>query len=435
MRKFLNVYQFATESVTDYVIRLEKAFALLRDNYPERLTMVDKTQHLRERFYRGLRLEIHQKLTPHYETEGAPYVTLFKRARQLEDKCNPQMNAEARGAIDDLQMKNVINTLKEIKEQIQQHEVPTPHFKKKWKGRYGCYHCGEQGHWRRTCPAKPTRKRRAPSLLREDLQSSSGEVGEPPTPTEELRPTPTQDQRTAKKTKLSTRPQYYNPEPVARMFGRTNEAQVEVNGVPTTCLVDTGATVTIVNAEFCEQLGLEVHSIEGLITVSATGQTNIPYLGYTVATVEFPQIPGYSDEVVMLVISDSSDYASRVPIQIGTRVIAAVTETLRPEDIKHLDETWKQTYVGTLMSCVVQQRPMENGDTFDLKEVQGPVKLKKGVELQPFEQREVWGYTKVRGHSKRVVVCTESEDLLLKGQVMSVSSKSELLPHNPGVKV
>ena len=140
-------------------------------------------------------------------------------------------------------------------------------------------------------------------MLREDPQSSSGEVGEPPTPTEELRPTPTQGQKTAKKTKLSTRPQYYNPEPVARMFGRTNEAKIEVNGIPTTCLVDTGATVTIVNAEFCEKLGLEVHSIEGLITVSATGGTNIPYLGYTVATIEFPQIPSYSDEVVMLVIS------------------------------------------------------------------------------------------------------------------------------------
>ena len=144
----MNVNQFATESVTDNVIRLEKAFALLRDNYPERLTMVDKTQHLRERFYRGLRLEIHQKLTPYYETEGAPYVTLLKRARQLEEEYDPQMNAEARGAIDDPQMKNVINTLKEIKEQIQQHEDPTPHFKKKWKGRYSCYYCGEQGHWR-----------------------------------------------------------------------------------------------------------------------------------------------------------------------------------------------------------------------------------------------------------------------------------------------
>ena len=57
MRKFLNVYQFANKSVTDYVIRLEKAFAMLRDNYPERLTTVDKAQHLRERFYRGLRRE------------------------------------------------------------------------------------------------------------------------------------------------------------------------------------------------------------------------------------------------------------------------------------------------------------------------------------------------------------------------------------------
>ena len=75
------------------------------------------------------------------------------------------------------------------------------------------------------------------------------------------------------------------------MFGRSNEASVEVNGVPTTCLVDTGATVTIINAEFCEQLGLEIHSIDGLVSISATGKTKIPYLGYTVATVEFPHIP------------------------------------------------------------------------------------------------------------------------------------------------
>ena len=114
-------------------------------------------------------------------------------------------------------------------------------------------------HWHKTCPATPTRKRRVPPLLREDPPSSSGEVGEPPTPTGELRPAPTQ--KIAKKTKLSTRLQYYNPEPVARMFGRTNEAKIEVNGISTTCLVDTGATVTIVNAEFCEQLCLEVHSI------------------------------------------------------------------------------------------------------------------------------------------------------------------------------
>ena len=87
------------------------------------------------------------------------------------------------------------------------------------------------------------------------------------------------------------------------------------------------------NAEFCDHLGLAVHSIDGLISVSATGGINTPYLGYTVATIEFPHIPNYSEEVVMLVISDSSVYGSRVPLQIGTRVIAVVTE-------KKISRTW-----------------------------------------------------------------------------------------------
>ena len=60
MREFLNIYQFPTESVVDYVVRLEKAFAVLKRNYPKELSMVDKTHHLRERFYRGLKKEIHQ---------------------------------------------------------------------------------------------------------------------------------------------------------------------------------------------------------------------------------------------------------------------------------------------------------------------------------------------------------------------------------------
>ena len=339
MKKFLSVYQFVTESVTDYVVRLEKTFALLRDNYPEQLTMVDKTQHLRERFYRGLRLEIHQKLTPSYETEGTTYVTLLKRARQLEEEYSPKVNARARGAKDDPQMQNVIQTLKEIKEQIQQHEDPTPHPKKRWKGRYGCYHCGEQGHWRKTCPQKPQRKRKASEVgggsptpqPMEEEESSAAETRSAPAATSK--------NGGRKSAKLPSRPQYYNPDPVARLFGRANEALVEINGVSTTSLVDTGATVTIINADFCEEHGLEIHSLDGLVAIAGTGGFNVPYLGYTVATLEFPHIPHYPEEVVMLVVSDPTAYAGRVPLQVGTRVISAVIESLTPDNIKHLDET------------------------------------------------------------------------------------------------
>ena len=268
---------------------------------------------------------------------------------------------------------------------MHQENQPQTSQKTKWKRLYTCYYCGEPGHWWRTCPQRPQKKRRPPNS-RGFNPSTSDTDGS--TTEDECRPPPTAKKKQAKRTKPSSKPQYHNPDPVARMFGRANEAAVEVNGVPTTCLVDTGTTVTIVNADFCKQLGLEVHSIDGLVSVSATGGTAIPYLGYTVATLEFPHIPNYSEEVVMLVISDPMEYAARVPLQIGTRVIAAVTETLTLEDMKYLDETWKQTYVGTLMSCTAQQRTREDGDTFDMDTVKGPVKLKKEVKLEPFHKKK-----------------------------------------------
>ena len=248
-------------------------------------------------------------------------------------------------------------------------------------------------------------------------------------------PTSTSKKGGGKQTKLPSRPQYYNPDPVARLFGRANEAPVKINGVCTTSLIDTGATFTIINADFCEEHGLEIYSLDGLVTIARTEGFNVPYLGYTIATLEFLNISHYSEEVVMLVVSDPTAYAVRVPLQVGTRVISTVIESLTPDNIKHLDEIWRQTYVGTLMSCVVQQRPTGKGDTFNLEEVKGPVKLKKKVKLEPFEQKEVWGYTQVRGHSKRAVVCTESEELLMKGQVICVNSKSNLFSHNSRVKV
>ena len=55
MRQFLGVFQQPYESVTDYAVKLEKAFAIIRDNYSWELAMMDQGQHLREIFYQGLR--------------------------------------------------------------------------------------------------------------------------------------------------------------------------------------------------------------------------------------------------------------------------------------------------------------------------------------------------------------------------------------------
>ena len=181
-------------------------------------------------------------------------------------------------------------------------------------------------------------------------------------------------------------------------------------------------------------MGLEIQPITALVKLVGTSGSPIPYSGYVTATVKFPHIPNYEEDVVMLVIKDKTTWADRVPIQIGTRVIAAVTEQIRPEDLQSLGDTWKQTFVGTLMACAVKGH-RDDGDKFSLDSVKGPVKLKKAEELEPLSQTEVWGYTQVTGHSRRVVVCTESEDLLVQGQVMSMNTKSDLLPHSSKVKV
>ena len=42
MKQFLNVFQQPCEYVTDYVVKLEKTFAEIRDNYPKEWVMVDQ---------------------------------------------------------------------------------------------------------------------------------------------------------------------------------------------------------------------------------------------------------------------------------------------------------------------------------------------------------------------------------------------------------
>ena len=84
MRQFLAISQEPQKSVTDYVVRLEKIFSTIRENYPQDLAMVDRPQHLRERFYQGLRKELHQKITPFYRDSSIPYMQLLRMAREIE---------------------------------------------------------------------------------------------------------------------------------------------------------------------------------------------------------------------------------------------------------------------------------------------------------------------------------------------------------------
>ena len=141
MRQFLDVSQSSNESVTGYVVRLEKIFSTMRENYPQELSMVDRPQHLRERFYQGLRKDLHQKMTPFYRDYNIPYMQLLRMAREIEVEQSTAEGVQVKGAKEtDPQVQDILAALKDLKRQVEKTMDPTPakKGKTKWKGLYSC---------------------------------------------------------------------------------------------------------------------------------------------------------------------------------------------------------------------------------------------------------------------------------------------------------
>ena len=66
-------------------------------------------------------------------------------------------------------------------------------------------------------------------------------------------------------------PEHHNPDPVDHFIGPHDEAQVEVNGVPTYALIDMGPQITTIAYSFARQLQLEVHDLNEVIYVERMG--------------------------------------------------------------------------------------------------------------------------------------------------------------------
>ena len=49
------------------------------------------------------------------------------------------------------------------------------------------------------------------------------------------------------------RPEYYNPNPLVRILGRANESEIEIDGVISKALIDSGAMISMMSKEYCEE--------------------------------------------------------------------------------------------------------------------------------------------------------------------------------------
>ena len=100
-------------------------------------------------------------------------------------------------------------------------------------------------------------------------------------------------------------PEYHNPDHLVQLIGPANEGKVNVEGVETTALIDTGACMSAMTKSFAEALELELKSLDSMLEIKGTEGGKVPYHGYVECRLNLPQIDKFDYDVLMLIIDDS----------------------------------------------------------------------------------------------------------------------------------
>ena len=68
-----------------------------------------------------------------------------------------------------------------------------------------------------------------------------------------------------------TDPDYYNPNHWARILGRANEPDVEIDGVISKALINSGAMISMISKDYCHERWYEIQLLEHLVPIEGSG--------------------------------------------------------------------------------------------------------------------------------------------------------------------
>ena len=159
MRKLLTITQGKTERVNCYATWLESTVADIRKDHTGKMNKASSKDHLRDRFYQGLRKHYQDSLQYLYDT-GAMYTQILKAAQTAEAEADNFKEVETSKSVRSVDP-TVLGELKvEVKkiwtqpsgQPSQRKSSVGPDCKKKEKNDDKCYRCGGTGHFVRECP-------------------------------------------------------------------------------------------------------------------------------------------------------------------------------------------------------------------------------------------------------------------------------------------
>ena len=139
---------------------------------------------------------------------------------------------------------------------------------------------------------------------------------------------------------LSDGPEYYNPNPWARILGRANETEIKIDGKISKALIDGGAMISMMSKGYCDQHRYEIQPLDKLVPIEGSGGAHVTYLGYVEVRMHILGISSFEQDILMLISHTTTHYHKRVPIQVGSHIIDQVTNCITEEELQTLSQSW-----------------------------------------------------------------------------------------------
>ena len=156
-------------------------------------------------------------------------------------------------------------------------------------------------------------------------------------------------------------------------------------------LLDNGTQVNTITPRYINEHLLQVGPVTDLmgskVTCVGLGNAYTRPLGYVVIQVQVDGVQGYNEDQIALVIPDFSNFATRVPIILGTPTIGHVVNVMRVVEMDALAMPWVNARAAHLLA-VHRMMPMEVGDNqeemFDTNDDDSWMYTQKAETLEPF---------------------------------------------------
>ena len=128
----------------------------------------------------------------------------------------------------------------------------------------------------------------------------------------------------------------------------------------------------------------------------------MPYLGYVEAHLSFPEIKGFDEDCLFLVMPDHQ-YGDRVPVTIGMLHIDMMLDLATREELESLSRAWDRGFVNRQ----IQAKKLQIDRESQLDKIKGTVRLTRNVKLKPGQTQKVKSRSNHSLNGKRVNVILE----------------------------